>query len=78
MGEAEFKFLPSEVLHVGVSGNRTFDAEGKWRLIAACRQPGVSVPGVTLKAGVNANQLCKFRASKRREVGPPPLVVAKD
>ena len=51
MGEAEFKFLPSQVLHVGVNG--------KLRLIAACRHPDVSVLRMVLKASFNANQLYK-------------------
>ena len=38
MGEAEFKFLPSQVLHVGFSGKRTFDARASGGLIAACRE----------------------------------------
>ena len=59
MGEAEFESLQSQVLHVGISGKRTSDAAGKWRLIVASRQPGVSVSRMTLKAGVNVTQLCK-------------------
>ena len=59
MGEAEFNFLPSHVLHVGVSGKRIFAVAGKWRLIAACCQPDVSVLRMVLKASFNANQLYK-------------------
>jgi len=29
MGEAEFSFLPLQVLRVGVGGKRTFEPEGK-------------------------------------------------
>ena len=39
------------------AGRRKFDAEGKRKLIEACLQPGVSIAGLALKAGVNANQL---------------------
>lgn len=42
------------------TGKRRFDAEGKRRLIEACLQPGASIAGLALKAGVNANQLHKW------------------
>ena len=74
MGESEFSFLPLTVVRVGVGGKRTFDAEGKRRLIEACCQPGVSVSRMALKAGVNANQLRKWiRRNARREAARPPL-----
>ncbi|MDB0525043.1 IS66-like element accessory protein TnpA [Ralstonia solanacearum] len=67
--EDELDYLPLKVTHVGDNGKRTFDAEDKRRLIEACRQPGVSLSGMALKAGVNANQLHKWvygRGRKRR------------
>lgn len=68
MSEAEFSFLPLQVLRVGVGGKRTFEPEGKRRLIEACRQPGVSLSGMALKAGINANQLRKWiHRNERRE-----------
>ena len=68
MSEAEFSFLPLQVLRVGSGGKRTFEPEGKRRLIEACRQPGVSLSGMALKAGINANQLRKWiHRSERRE-----------
>ena len=68
MGEAEFSFLPLQVLRVGVGGKRTFEPEGKRRLIEVCRQPDVSLSGMALKAGINANQLRKWiRQSEQRE-----------
>ena len=74
MGESEFSFLPLQVVRVGVGGKRTFDTQGKRRLIEACRQPGVSVSRMALKAGVNANQLRKWiRGNLRREAALPPL-----
>ena len=74
MTEVDLSFLPLKVRRVGVGGKRTFDAEGKRRLIEACRQPGVSVSGMALKAGVNANQLRKWiRRNTRREATLPPL-----
>ena len=68
MSEAEFSFLPLQVLRVGVNGKRTFEPEGKRRLIEACRQPDVSLSGMALKAGINANQLRKWiRRSEQRK-----------
>jgi transposase len=61
--------LPLKVLHVGVNGKRTFDPRGKRLLIEACQQPGASVAGLALKAGVNVNQLRNWIAldEARRE-----------
>ncbi len=68
MSEAEFSLLPLQVLRVDVGGKRAFEPEGKRRLIEACRRPGVSLSGMALKAGINANQLRKWiRRSERRE-----------
>ena len=68
MSEAEFSFLPLQVLRVGVGGKRTFEPEGKRWLIEACRQPDVSLSGMALKAGINANQLRKWiRRSEQRK-----------
>jgi transposase len=49
--------LALTVTRVGSNGKRRYDAQSKLRLIEACLQPGVSVAGLALKAGVNANQL---------------------
>ncbi|NUX59335.1 IS66-like element accessory protein TnpA [Paraburkholderia youngii] len=56
----ELHFLPLKVTHIDEGGRRCFDPEGKRRLIEACEQPGASVAGLALKAGVNANQLRKW------------------
>ena len=56
MSETEFSFLPLRVLRVGVGGKRTFEPEGKRRLIEACRQPDVSLSGMALKAGINGKR----------------------
>ena len=78
-GQSGFKFLRSQVLQAGVKGKRMFDAAGKRRLIAECRQPDVPVSRMVLKVSFNANQLSDcLCASKQREVGPPPLAIAKD
>ena len=60
MTEDDLSFLPLKVRRVGPTGKQTFDPHGKRRLIEACRRPGVSISGMALKAGVNANQLRKW------------------
>ncbi|MCX4159674.1 MULTISPECIES: hypothetical protein [Paraburkholderia] len=57
MTESHPDFLPLRVINVGADGKRSFDKRDKQRLIKACLEPGESVAGMTLKAGVNANQL---------------------
>ncbi|CAN7783973.1 transposase [Paraburkholderia hospita] len=64
----ELDFLPLKVTHMDEGGRRCFDPEGKRRLIEACEQPGASVAGLALKAGVNANQLRKWILLDRRRV----------
>ena len=39
---------------VGRDGKRRYDRQSKRRLVEACLQPGVSVAGLALKAGINA------------------------
>jgi len=58
--EDDLSYLPLKVTHVESNGRRVFDVEAKRRLIEACRRPGVSISGMALKAGVNANQLHKW------------------
>ena len=60
MTKDDLSFLPLKVSRVGPTGKRTFDPAGKRRLIEMCRHPGVSISGLALKAGVNANQLRKW------------------
>jgi transposase len=60
MTQDDLTFLPLRVTRVGVGGKRSFDPVGKRRLIEACLQPGASLSGLVLKAGVNANQLRKW------------------
>jgi transposase len=60
MTENEVDFFPLRVTGVTAAGKRRFDPEGKRKLIDACMQPGASIAGLALKAGVNANQLHKW------------------
>ncbi|WP_370653520.1 transposase [Caballeronia sp. Lep1P3] len=62
---------------VGRDGKRRYDSQSKLRLIEACLQPGVSVAGLALKAGVNANLLrrwIKLHEQRRRAAGAPDIV----
>lgn len=45
---------------VGRDGRRRYDPGSKERLVAACLQPGVSISGLALAHGVNANLLRKW------------------
>ena len=67
MTEDDLSFLPLKVSRVGPTGKRTFDPDGKRRLVEACRRPGVSISGMALKAGVNVNQLHKWIRDDERE-----------
>jgi transposase len=60
MTQDDLSFLPLRVTRVGEGGKRSFDPMDKRRLIDACQQPGASLSGLALKAGVNANQLRKW------------------
>ncbi|MCF1450680.1 transposase [Agrobacterium vitis] len=48
------------VRRVGRDGRRRYDPESKARLVAACLEPGVSISGLALAHGVNANLLRKW------------------
>ena len=66
--------LTLTVTCIGSNGKRRYDAESKRRLIEASLQPGVSVAGLALKAGVNANQLrswIRLYQERGGRVSPP-------
>ena len=72
----DFDFLPLKATHVGRGGKRSFDPGDRRRLIKACRQPGVSVSSMALKAGVNANQLRRWiRDDEKKHEGAAAMLV---
>lgn len=62
MEQEQFNFLPLRVIRVGPSGRRSYDPEGKRKLIAACRQPGASISKMARRAEVNVKQLHNWLA----------------
>src|ERR1700757_1165706 len=65
---------PEELLRletVGVlrNGRRRYDPASKQRLVEACLQPGVSLAGLALQHGVNANLLRKWVAKRQLQNG---------
>ncbi len=73
----DLDFLPLKVMHVSPKGKRSFDPDGKRRMVEACLRPGASLAGLALKAGVNANQLRKWVEMYRQVsvvTGPPRMI----
>ena len=58
--------LRLEVVGVLRKGRRRYDPTSKRRLVEACLQPGVSLAGVALRHGVNANLLRKWVAGQQQ------------
>jgi transposase len=67
--QTDFDFLPLRVIGKTADGKNRYDRAGKRKLIEACQRPGVSVAGLALKAGVNANQLRKWISLDRKPAG---------
>lgn len=59
--------LRLEVVGVLRNGRRRYDLASKRRLVEACLQPDVSLAGLALQHGVNANLLRKWVAEHRRQ-----------
>ena len=58
--------LRLEVVGVLRNGRRRYDPASKRRLVEACLQPGVSLAGVAMQHGVNANLLRKWVAGQQQ------------
>ena len=59
--------LRLEVVGVLRNGRRRYDPASKRRLVEACLRPGVSLAGVAMQHGVNANLLRKWVAGQQRQ-----------
>ena len=55
-----------EITGVRRDGRRRYDPASKERLIEACLRPGVSLAGLALQHGVNANLLRKWVVQRRQ------------
>lgn len=53
-------------------GRRRYDPQSKRKLAEACLQPGVSLAGMALKHGVNANLLRKWVVDVQLQSNPAP------
>ena len=67
---ASRKRIPVDGVRVNRTGRRTFTAEYKRRLVEQCTQ-GVSVAGIALANGINANLLRRWIVRHRRGDGIP-------
>ena len=68
--------LRLEVVSVLRNGRRRYAAGSKQRLVEACLKSGVSLAGVALRHGVNANLLRKWVTEHRRGQGTGAAVGA--
>jgi transposase len=59
--------LRLEVVGVLRNGRRRYDPASKRRLVETCLQPDVSLAGLALQHGVNANLLRKWVAERQRQ-----------
>lgn len=64
--DSEFHLV---VTGVRRDGRRRYDDDSKLALVKACLQPGVSLAGMALKHGVNANLLRKWVVGHQLAVG---------
>ena len=70
---ASRKHVPVDGVRVNRTGRRTFSAEYKRRLVGQCAE-GVSVAGIALANGINANLLRRWIVHHRRgEAARTPL-----
>jgi len=69
MREVSLERLSDRVVKRQRDGRRRFDPRAKRELVQACLQPGVSVAGLALQHGVNANLLRKWISRHRQAQG---------
>ena len=59
--------LASVGVHVNRTGRRTYTAGYKLDVVRRCREPGVSVAGVAMAHGINANLVRRWIVRQRRD-----------
>ena len=60
------------VRRIFCNGRRRYDPVSKEQLVAACREPGVSVSRLALEHGINANLLRKWIKTTKDAAALPP------
>lgn len=61
-------FTPLPITGIDRGGKRRYDPQAKRALIQACLEPGISLAGLALAHGVNANLLRKWVVKYQRHV----------
>ena len=61
-------FTPLPITGIDRGGKRRYDPQAKRALIQACPEPGISLAGLALAHGVNANLLRKWVVKHQRHV----------
>ncbi len=61
-------FTPLPIIGIDRGGKRRYDPQAKRALIQACLEPGISLAGLALAHGVNANLLRKWVVKHQRHV----------
>jgi len=80
MTERSIDVVPGLVRRHKINGRCVYDAAAKRELVERCLKPGVSVAGMALAHGVNANLLRKWitlqeRARSARGLATPPAML---
>lgn len=79
MSERTIDVVPNLIVGRKSDGRCVYDREAKEELVRRCQQPGVSVAGMALAHGLNANLLRKWittasRGGARRRKSAPALL----
>ena len=61
-------FTPLPIIGIDRGGKRRYDPQAKRKLIQACLEPGISLAGLALAHGVNANLLRKWVVKHQRQL----------
>jgi transposase len=60
MTEKSVELVDGLIVKAGANGRRTYSRQAKRALVQMCRTPGISVAGLALAHGVNANLLRRW------------------